>query len=158
MSEIWNPRTIRTMYKKEDQGDADEAALFGDDREDEVGVGLREIEELLHPVPDPHAQGAAGPEGDQRLDDLKTGMAGVLPGIEEGHEPGQAVALVDEEPDGDGDKQGGDPRKMDDPAAGQIDHHEGDDGDDHGRPEIGLEQDQPHHDAGNGQRDEQAPG
>ena len=61
---ITKPLKIRTA-KKDDQTNPDETALLGDDREDEVRVGLGEIEELLHPVSDPHAEGAAGPEGDR---------------------------------------------------------------------------------------------
>ena len=119
-------------------------------------MGLGEIEKLLHAVPDPHAEGAARTEGDQGLDDLKTGMAGVFPGIEKGHEAGQSVALVEEEPGGHGNEQGDDPREVEDPAAGQIDHHQGDDGDDDGRAEIGLQQDQSHQDPRDAEGDEQS--
>ena len=63
---------------------------------------------------------------------------------------------MEEKPDGDGEEQRGEPRQMDDPAAGQIDHHEGDDGDDDRRAEIRLQQDQSHDDPRNAEGDEQS--
>src|SRR6202011_2765649 len=70
---------------------ADESELFADDGEDEVGVRLREKEELLPPVADAEALQPARAEGDQALQRLKALAERVRLRIDEGEE---AVAPI----------------------------------------------------------------
>ena len=61
---------------------ADEAKLFGDVGEDEVGGGLGQVEELLHAFHVAAAGEAAGADGDERLVDVEACALRVGVGIE----------------------------------------------------------------------------
>ena len=54
--------------------DADEAELLGQHREQEVGVRLGQIEELLHALAEPDAEPLAAADGDQRLRELEAAV------------------------------------------------------------------------------------
>ena len=80
-SAMRSPRHVITQKQTSDGGRADQAELLGDDRVDEVGVRLRQVEQLLHAVHQPAPEHAAGADGDQRLDDLEAVAERVRPGI-----------------------------------------------------------------------------
>ncbi len=54
-------------------------------------MGLRQIEQLLHALPQTDAEELPLADSDERLGELETAVEGVLPGIEETREPRQAV-------------------------------------------------------------------
>ena len=67
--------------------------LLADDGEDEIGVGLRQVEELLlglaQPAPEPPARG----QRQEGLDDLEARALRVVPRVHEGDHAPQAVGL-----------------------------------------------------------------
>ena len=63
--------------------DADQAELLGEHREQEIGVRLGQIEELLHALAEAHAEPLAAADRDQRLRELEAAVVRVRPGIEE---------------------------------------------------------------------------
>ena len=67
---------------RQDHRCAREPQLLRDHRVDEVGVRLRQIEQFLHPRHQPAPEHAARPDGDQRLNDLKSVAQRVVPGVE----------------------------------------------------------------------------
>ena len=69
---------------RDDQQRADQSKLFADVGEDEVGVRLRQIEELLPSFHQAEAANAAGADRNQRLQDVEAGAARVGFGIDEG--------------------------------------------------------------------------
>ena len=81
---------------EQDAGGADEPELLADDRVDEVGVRLGQVEQLLHAGHQPAAEDAAGADGDQRLDDLEAVAERIGPRIPERQQPAAAVRRADE--------------------------------------------------------------
>ncbi len=61
----------------DDADDPDQAQLLADHRRDHVGVGLGQVEGLLHAVADADPEEAAGAERDLRLRRLEAGAGGV---------------------------------------------------------------------------------
>ena len=76
--------------------DADEAELFGDDGEQEVGMRLGQIEKLLHAAAQPQPQPFAATESDQRMRQLVTLAVRVGERI---HEAEHALQAVRRRPD-----------------------------------------------------------
>jgi hypothetical protein len=64
-----------------------ETGLLADDREDEVGVGVGQVEPAGTAASQTHPEHAAGAEGVVTLDELPAGSAGVRPRVEEADEP-----------------------------------------------------------------------
>ena len=69
--------------------------LLADDRENEVGVRLGQVEDLLHRLPEPAAEEPARPQRDLPLDRLKARPAGVRPRVEKGRQPRPPVGRAD---------------------------------------------------------------
>src|SRR5439155_705432 len=65
--------------------------LLSDDGKNEIGVGLRQVEQLLPAAADALADEAAVAQGEPRLDDLKAAAARVAPRIHERGDPPHAV-------------------------------------------------------------------
>ncbi len=80
---VRRPRYAEDDEEGEDEDGADEAQFFSDVGEDEVGVGLGEIEELLHALHVAAAGEAAGADGDEGLVDVESGALKVGVGVEE---------------------------------------------------------------------------
>ena len=76
---------------------ADEAELLADDREDEVGVRVREEQPLGAARAEPDAVHAAAPERDQRLRDLVAGVPLVVPRMQEREHPRAPVGRRERE-------------------------------------------------------------
>ena len=70
---------------------ADESKLLAQDGEDEVGVGLRKVEELLLRLPAGRAPARPPSAKARGLDDLVPGAARVRPGVEERERPAEPV-------------------------------------------------------------------
>src|SRR5947209_14866351 len=70
---------------------AHQAELLADDREDEVGVRFREIEELLARGADALAEDSAVSEREPRLDDLEPAASRIGPRIDEREDAAQPV-------------------------------------------------------------------
>ena len=73
------PRDVEAAPDQRDeqrqrQHDAGEAQLLGQHREQEVGVRLRQIEQLLHALAEPDAEPLAAADGDQRLRELEAAV------------------------------------------------------------------------------------
>src|SRR5207244_4058562 len=64
------PEPNERAEQDEDPEDAQEAPLLTDGREDEIGVGVREVAELLLSLSQPHAEQPPGADPDERLVDL----------------------------------------------------------------------------------------
>ncbi len=92
--------------EQEDDHGADEAEFFSDVGIDEIGVGLGEIEELLHSLHVAAAQEASGADGDEGLIDVEAGSLGVEAGMEE-REHARATPGDPEEQRGEGRQRGG---------------------------------------------------
>ena len=69
------PTTAKPDEQPEHEQAADEAELLADDREDEVGVRVREEAHFARPAPRPTPVQPAAAERDQRLRDLVAGVA-----------------------------------------------------------------------------------
>ena len=85
-----------------DRERADQPGLLADDREDEVGVGLGQVEELLPRESQAHALDAAGAKGEQRLDRLVAAPLGVAPRIQRGDDALDAVRRDGDHEDAEG--------------------------------------------------------
>ena len=70
----------------DEDGGADEPELLADDGEDHVGVRLRQVVDLLDPLPEAAAEDAAGADADLSLDVLQAGAERILPRVEEREE------------------------------------------------------------------------
>src|SRR4051794_31673986 len=145
------PRVREGREREHDEGDADEAELLADDREDHVRVGLREVLDLLDPLPQAASEPAPGAEADQRLARLVAGALDVLERVQEREEP---RALVGVRPEHRHPPEPADQRR----AAERRHRHAGDgeDAEDHederdGGSEVGLgddeEREEPRHEA-----------
>ena len=88
---VRRPRQAITQKHSTTSDGAEQPGLFGDHREDEVGVRLGQVEQLLHAAHQALAEHAAGADGDQRLDDLEAVAERIGPRI---HERQQAPAAI----------------------------------------------------------------
>src|SRR6185312_10960833 len=77
--------------------DAGEAELFGDDGEQEIGVGLRQVQQLLDARAKSDAQPLAATERDQRMRQLIALVQGIRPRIEEVRQALHAVRRCDQD-------------------------------------------------------------
>src|SRR5437588_5359709 len=78
--------------EQHEQGEhAQETPFLTDGRENEVGVGIRQVAELLLALPEADAEQPSRPDADERLVDLPGGFGGSAPGIEKRDHPRQAV-------------------------------------------------------------------
>ncbi len=118
--------------------DAEEAEFLGDDREQKVGMGLRQIEQFLDAGAKTDTEQFAAAEGDQRMRQLIATAEGVGPRV---HEAEDAVAAVgrDDDQRGKGEQQAeneqGEQARLE--AAEEENAHGDRDDDDEGA-EIGL--------------------
>src|SRR5439155_6427753 len=138
---------------------AEETELLAEDREDEVGVCVRHVQPLLSARPEPHAEDSPGTERDERLNDLIPGVSRIVPRMEERQEPRPPVPRVHDQ-EHPGAERGHEPRRQQpQPYAGHEDQEEDGEGDQHRRPEVGLQDDQTHHGRGDDEdRDPPPPG
>ena len=83
--------------QREHRAAADEAELLADDREDEVGVRVRQEVPLRPAGAEADAGQAAAAERDERLRDLVARVAGVVERVQEREQPRAAVGLGDGE-------------------------------------------------------------
>ena len=65
------PRQAMTQKQTSDERGAEQAELLGDHREDEVGVRLGQVEELLDAAHQAAAEPAAAADGDERLQQVE---------------------------------------------------------------------------------------
>ena len=118
--------------------DAEETQFLGDHREQEVGMRLRQVEQLLDAAAETDAEQLAAAEGDQRVRELVTAPEGIGPRI---HEAEDAVAPVRR--DDDHHRERGEQQRDEDHeqarahAAEDEDAHGDRDDDDEGA-EVGL--------------------
>ncbi len=121
---------------------ADETELFGDDRENEIAVRFRQVEQLLDAFHQTASGDSAGADGNERLDDLKAVAERILPRVEEGEEP--AAPIVGAHRD-DGDGGQAEQNRAEDVLVVETrgEHHDrGNQRKRHGRAEVGLNQDE----------------
>lgn len=91
--EVWRPVASpeapnnQENEKSDDHSDADQAQFFPDHGKDEVRVHLRKVKKLLPAIPQPYSEYLSRPKSQKGLNDLKSGVARVTPGV-----------LVDEQP------------------------------------------------------------
>ena len=123
--------------EEHDEG-ADEAEVAGDDRKDEVGVGVGQKAPGRHRRPEPAPGDPAEAERGERLHDLVARGRGVRERIDD---RGQAVAAVAGRHGHEGaGRQDQDPgrEQQAQARAGGEEHREGDAAEHDGRPEVGL--------------------
>src|SRR2546428_7344523 len=85
------PAPDQNDEERDDGRGAHEAQLLGDDREDEIRVRFREVEELLAGRADALTENPAVAEREPRLDDLEPAAARVRPRVEERDDAPQPV-------------------------------------------------------------------
>ena len=76
---------------------ADDAQLLADHREDEVRVGLGQVEDLLHRLARAQAEQPARTQRDLPLHRLEARVGGMRPGVQERRQPRAAVGLEQRE-------------------------------------------------------------
>ena len=136
---VRRPRTPKRTKSRNDEHGADEAKLLGNVGEDEVGVRLGQVEELLHAFHVAAAGEAAGADGDERLVDVEAGALRIGIGIEE-DQHALAAPRNHEKQRG----QAGQQRRTAAPKqilplhSGQDQHHGGDAGQNQRRAQVGL--------------------
>src|SRR6185295_3432512 len=81
------PAPEEEREEQHDRSRADHSELLGDDRVDEVGVGIGQEVELLHALARPQSEDPSGADRYQRLERLETAAQRILVGIEEGEKP-----------------------------------------------------------------------
>ena len=82
--------------EKDDDGQRpDQAQLFGGHGENEIGVGLGEIEKLLLAFHQAETGNSAGGDGDERLNDVEAEALGVGVGIQKREDAVPAVGDVE---------------------------------------------------------------
>ena len=122
---------------------AEEAELFTDRGEDEVGVRIGEIAELLLALAEPDAEQLSRAEPDERLSDLPARFLGGRPGVQERQHACHAVLRGGDGAEQQRQRSGADEEEVADAGAGG----EHDDADqhrhEHRHGEIGLEKDEP---------------
>jgi hypothetical protein len=111
-------------------------ALFRNNGQNKVGMRFRQIKQFLHSVPDSYAKSTSRSERQQGLDNLKTGIARILPGIQKCSESCQSVPFMPDKPDTDRNKRRPQNQKMLYPGPGQAQHRKHDGGDNYRRAEI----------------------
>ena len=85
------PRTVKSRKASTSSPAPRKAQLLADDREDEVGVRLGEVEQLLAARGEAHAGHSAAAERDERLAQLEAVAQRIAEGVEEGEDPGDPV-------------------------------------------------------------------
>ena len=80
----------------DDKQDGDEAELFGDHREQKVGVRFRQIEQLLDTCSQSHPQPLSATECDQCVRELIAFAVRIGPGV---HEADDALHAIGRRPD-----------------------------------------------------------
>jgi hypothetical protein len=125
---------------EEDRGRANQSELLADDGIDEVGMRLRQIEQLLHAGHQAAAEDTACADGDKRLNDLETVAKGVGPWIPERQQTSPAVRRRDEHQINRGKRNEGQPDEIAVVQARREHHHRNDEHERDRRPEVGLQQ------------------
>src|SRR5215831_11283449 len=127
---------------------ADQAEFLGGYGEDEVGVRLGQIEELLLAFHQPEAGDAAGRDGDQRLDHVEAASLRVGVGIQESE---NAIFSIRHVEDQEVERENRSRESISEIAQANTGHEQdagGDSGASDGGSEVGLEHDQAEKDDG----------
>ena len=134
------------QHQVEHQQDAapEQPVLFGKDGKDEVGMALRdEFQMGLSALQPALAEGAAGTDGDGRLNDVITGPKGVRGGVDQCQDASPLVVVQDGPDEGRGGRPGNDHADDDLPRqAGKEDDVEPGGTDQNRRAQVGLLGDQ----------------
>ena len=128
--------------ERDHRGHTQQAELLGDHREQEIGVRLGKVEELLDARPEPDAEPFAAPEGDERVRQLVALAVRIRPRI---HEPEDALQAIGRRNDEDGERAREEHREAgEEPPveAAEEEHRHGDRRDDDEPAEVGLAQQQ----------------
>jgi hypothetical protein len=141
------PRRPHPPPQEHDEGEhdragADEAQLLPHHREDEIAVGVRQVEQLLPALREADAGDAAGADGDEALDDLVAAPARVGVRVEEGLDPVPAIRgghdrLIEQR-----QAEHGEHREVAQPHPADDQHHHADDQEHERAPEVRLDEDQ----------------
>ena len=123
--------------------DAEEAELLADRGENEVGVSIGEVAELLLALSEAHAEHLSRAEPDERLLDLPARFLGSGPRVQECQHARHAVLRRGHGTEEQGQRHDADEQEVADAGAGgehddPRQHH-----DQHGHREVGLEEDEP---------------
>jgi hypothetical protein len=123
--------------QRHDQHDPDQTKLLGQHGEDEIGVCLGQVVELLYARTHAHPGDLAATDRDQRLGELEAAVERIGPGVDEGHHALQPVGLHGSE--GQQRQAGQTQHEQVLPGrAGQPDHAADDGHQHHGRPHVRL--------------------
>jgi hypothetical protein len=121
---------------------ADQAQFLADHREDEVAVGVGQVEELLPAFHEAGARHPAGAHRDQALDDVVAAAARVGIGIEERLDPVATVGRHHDRLVEHGQARHGQGGEIAQADAGHEQHHGADQGERRRRAQVGLDEDQ----------------
>ena len=104
---IRKPSQQNSANSEDHDQHAEESPLLADRAEQEIGVGVRQIAELLLALPEAGAEEPARADPDERLVDLEAGLGGGVARIEEG----QHAAPAGTARPGSGGRPGSPPRR-----------------------------------------------
>ena len=79
---------------RNDRDHTDKSQLLRQHRKQEVVVGFRQVEELLHSFAQPHSEPAAAADSDLRLRELESASEGIGPRVGEGKKTVENVGFV----------------------------------------------------------------
>ena len=122
---------------------ADEAPLLADRGEDEIGVGVRQVAELLLALADPHAEQPPRADADERLVHLPGRLGGRAARIQEREHARQPVLRGGHRAEHERGGPDGEQQEVADLRARREQHDPGEQRDEQRHREIGLEEDEP---------------
>src|SRR3989449_2887087 len=111
-------------------------------RSNEVGIGVRQVAELLLPLAQSDAEQAPRTHPDERLVHLPRRLGGRAPGVQERDDAGETVLRARHRAEQDGCCHDGHREEVADARAGGEQHHPREQRDQHGHREVRLEEDQ----------------
>ena len=91
---MWKLRQTSARNSASVEKHARQPQLLRQHREQEIGVRLGQIEELLHALAEADAEPFAAADRDQRLRELEAAVERIRPGIEECDQAAQPVAAM----------------------------------------------------------------
>ena len=138
---IRNPSQQNSANRKTTTQHADESPFLADGAEQEIGVGVRQIAELLLSLAEAGAEQPARADADERLVDLEAAFGRRVARIEEGEHPGQAVLRVPDLVKDQDHRHAAEQDEVADLGARGEQHEPAEQRHQRGHREVGLEQD-----------------
>src|SRR5438477_188308 len=126
----------------EQRQDSQESPLFTDRREDEIGVGIRQVAEFLLALSEADAEQPSRPDADERLMHLPRRFGGGASGIEKRDHPGQPILRARDRAEQERRRRHREREKVADAGAGREQDDPGEQRHEQRHREVRLEKDQ----------------